>query len=430
MILRLTFGWAIGWKVYLRGIILSLIVAVIFFPSCKKNDVISVQDIPVLSQQPADVAVKWADMTLYTIRYSAFNTPTYSSRSLGYLGLALYESIVSGDSTHRSLSGQLNGLSLPMAETGKSYHWILSLNAAQDNLLRLLYPVPGNSHHVIHERIDSLYQSVFKEQSKGISLETIERSVQFGKAVAVAIYNWSSSDGGNNAFTRNFDQNYIFPSGSSYWIPPSRGQTISLFPLHPYWGNNRTFLLANSTISVPPILSFSTDPASDYYKMYKEVYDKDRILTLEEREIAAWWGDDPIETFSPPGHSYYLATIAIKNSKSKVVKAAEAYARTGLAVADAFIYCWKAKSTYFNERPSSFVKKYIDPAWIQFWPEPPFPAFPSGHATQSAAAATVLTDLFGGSFSFTDDSHKGFRWYDDLRFLDLRYPSRSFNSFW
>ncbi len=427
---QITFAGNFRWNLCERYILLVLMATTMFFPSCKKNDVISFQDIPVLSQQPADVAVKWADMTLYTIRYSGFNTPTYSSRSLGYLGLALYESIVPGDSTHRSLSGQLNGLSLPMAEAGKSYHWILSLNAAQDTLLKLLYPVPGNSHRAIHERIDSLYQSVYKEQSKGISPETIERSIQFGKAVAMAIYNWSSSDGGDNAFARNFDPNYIFPSGPSYWIPPSRGQTISLFPLHPHWGNNRTFLLGNSTIPVSPILPFSTDPASDYYKLYKEVYDKDHTLSLEEREIAAWWGDDPTETFSPPGHSYYLATIAIKNSKSNVVKAAEAYARTGLAVADAFINCWKAKSTYFNERPSSFVKKYIDPAWIQFWPEPPFPAFPSGHATQAAAAATVLTDLFGGSFPFTDDSHKGFRRYDDLRFLDLRYPARSFSSFW
>ena len=119
---QITFAGNFRWNLCERYILLVLMATTMFFPSCKKNDVISFQDIPVLSQQPADVAVKWADMTLYTIRYSGFNTPTYSSRSLGYLGLALYESIVPGDSTHRSLSGQLNGLSLPMAEAGKSYH--------------------------------------------------------------------------------------------------------------------------------------------------------------------------------------------------------------------------------------------------------------------------------------------------------------------
>jgi len=164
--------------------------------------------------------------------------------------------------------------------------------------------------------------------------------------------------------------------------------------------------------------------------MYKAVYDKDHILTLEEREMAAWWGDDPTETFSPPGHSYYIAMLAIKKSQVNLMKAAEAFARTGIATADAFIHCWKAKTTYFNERPSSFVRKYIDDSWIQFWPEPPFPAFPSGHSIHSAAAAVVLTDLFGEPFSFTDDAHEGHRRYDDLRFLDLVYPARNFNSFW
>ncbi len=125
-----------------------------------------------------------------------------------------------------------------------------------------------------------------------------------------------------------------------------------------------------------------------------------------------------------------MATRAIIISNAGIVNAAEAYARVGIAVADAFINCWKTKYTYFNERPSSFVKKYIDATWVQFWPEPPFPAFPSGHSMHSAAAATVLTDLFGEDFSFTDHCHDGHRRNDDVRFLDLTYPARSYSSFW
>jgi membrane-associated phospholipid phosphatase len=200
--------------------------------------------------------------------------------------------------------------------------------------------------------------------------------------------------------------------------------------LHPHWGENRTFITADGTLPIPAIMPFSTDTVSEYYKMYKAVYDKDPLLTRDEREIAAWWGDDPTETFSPPGHSYYIATLLIKKSEADMIKAAEAYARTGIAVADAFIDCWKVKTTYFNERPSSYVRSYIDPAWVQFWPEPPFPAFPSGHAIQSAAAATVLTDIFGENFSFTDDAHEGHRRYDSPRFLDLTYPARHFDSIW
>jgi PAP2 superfamily len=427
------------WKTpnYLK-LIKARIFLLIFFSlsilySCKKNDAPAPapkEKGPEISSEPADVAVKWADMTLYTVRFSRFNTPTYTSRSLGYLGLAMYESIVHGDSVHRSMSGQLNGLTLPQPESGKAYHWILSLNAAEETLIKLLYTISENSSQEIHQRIDSLSNAIYTQYSGTVSQETANRSRQYGKAIAEAIYNWSVMDGSDKAFNRNFEPTFVFPTGTSHWVPPTRGQTTSQYPLHPHWGETRTFVKANALIPVPAIAPFSLDPTSDYYQMYKAVYDKDKTLTQEEMEIAAWWGDDPTESFSPPGHSYYIATLIIRKSNARIVLAAEAYARTGMAVADAFINCWKAKTTYFNERPSSFVKKYIDKNWIQFWPEPPFPAFPSGHSSQSGAAATVLTSLFGEPYAFTDDAHTDYRRYDDARFLSLRYPSRNFTSIW
>jgi hypothetical protein len=415
---------------------LSIIAALtITVASCREDDPAPVtpivyEDPPDIRTVSSDVAVEWAEMSLFTLRFSAFNTPTYSSRSLGYLGLAMYESVVGGDPGHKSLSGQLSGLTLPAPESGKAYHWILSLNAAQDTLLKLLYPVPGNSHRYVHERIDSLANAIHEFHAKTTQPDIVNRSEQFGKSIALAIYEWSRTDGGDKGYSRNFEPSFPFPSGDSYWVPPSRGQTLSLYPLHPHWGDNRPFVSANNDIALPEIIPFSSDPNSEYFKMYKEVYDKDKSLTLEEMEIAAWWGDDPTETFSPPGHSYHLATIAIKATHPDAVSASETYARVGMAVADAFINCWKTKYTYFNERPSSYVKKYIDPNWVQFWPEPPFPAFPSGHSIHSAASATVLTELFGDSFSFTDDVHEGWRRWDDVRFFDLRYPKRTFSSFW
>jgi hypothetical protein len=403
--------------------------AVLMF-ACSKDSSVPPPDVPGPPVDTANAAIKWADITLYTVRFSAFNSPTYASRSLGYLGLAMYESVVPSDALHQSLSGQLNGLTLSSPEKDKPYDWVLSLNAAQDTLLKLLYPVPANSHRFIHERIDSLSNAIYAERSNGLDAATVDRSVQFGRSIALAIYDWSVTDGGDKGYTRNFDPSYIFPTGESYWVPPQNAQTVSSYPLHPHWGENRTFVAANGALPIPAIVPFSSDPASEYYKMYKAVYDKDPLLTLEEREIAAWWADDPTETFSPPGHSYYIASILNRKSGADIMKSAEAYARTGLAIADAFIHCWKAKTTYFNERPSSFVQKYIDPGWIQYWPEPPFPAFPSGHSIQSAAAATVLTEIFGDSFEFTDDSHEGDRRRGGARFEDLRYPARHYNSIW
>ena len=198
-------------------------------------------------------------------------------------------------------------------------------------------------------------------------------------------------------------------------------------PLHPYWGKNRTFIANDSTIPVPPIVPYSTNRFSQCYAQFLEVYAKNLTLTQEEREIGAWWSDDPSEVYSPPGHSYNLGTIAIKTAKANLTVAAETYARIGLGVADAFINCWKIKYIYFSERPSTYVRDNIDGSFVQYWPEPPFPAFSSGHSTQGAAAAVVLANIFGEPFPFTDDTHAG-RERDTAQNVDFK--SRKFNSFW
>ncbi len=418
----------------LRSIVLLaslLMIVTIIIYSCSDPDSPSFNDPPPITQLSDEVAIKWAEMTLYTMRFSSFNSPTYASRSLAYSGLAMYESIVQGDATNQSLEGQLTGLNLPEIDQNEKYHWALSLNAAERTILKLLYPVPENSHRFVHARIDSLYEAINTSLiAEKTDPRVTERSISFGESIANAIYEWSLSDGGDKGYKKNFDPTFAFPSGDSYWIPPVRGQTISNYPLHPHWGSNRAFASANNDLAIPEIIPFSTDPGSEYYKKYKAVYDKDPVLTQEELEIAAWWADDPTETFSPPGHSFYLSVLAVKKADVNIVQASETFARVGMAVCDAFIHCWKVKYTYFNERPSTYVTKYINDEWIQFWPEPPFPAFPSGHSIQSAAAATVLTDLYGDSFSFTDNAHENHRRYDDLRFWELKFPARSFSSFW
>jgi hypothetical protein len=423
MLLRLRHKKALLASRCFCGVLLMHFIALI--SACNKDDVES--NIPKDHLLTATVATKWADMSLYVIRRANYNSPTYSSRSLGYLGLTMYESVVNAYPTMQSMSGQLNGLvNLPEAEPDKIYYWPLVLNSGQETMLKLLYPNHTNITPELTVKIDSLFEALLLENSQGIAKATVNRSLNFGKSLATAIYEWSKTDGGDKGFLRHFDPAFIFPSGASFWVPPVRGQTISKYPLHPYWGQNRTFVLANTVLSMPSILTFSSSSSSDYYKNYYAVYEKNKILTQEEKEIAAWWADDPTQSFSPPGHSYNLATIAIKKANAPLGKAAETYARVGLAVADSFINCWKTKFKYFNERPSTFIKSYIDPTWVPYWPEPPFPAFPSGHSTQSAAAATVLTALYGENFPFTDNSHEG----DILLPFNQPMKSRSFNNFW
>ncbi|WP_229311212.1 vanadium-dependent haloperoxidase [Larkinella soli] len=369
-----------------------------------------------------DVALQWSAMQLYLIRNTPGFTPPVASRSLAYGGLALYEAVVAGSPTHRSLVGQLPDLnSLPQADPKTGYHWAAAGNAAEAEILRSLFASTDARNK---SKIDSLERTLLTRFQGEGEKEEIERSVSFGKQVAQAIFEWSRTDGGHEGYTRNFPENYTVPVCNGCWQPTENGRK---FPMQPFWGKNRTLVGANSAMPMPQPLTASTDVKSQYFAQYLEVYTKNKSLTQSEKEIAVWWADDPGETFTPPGHSYSLARIAIQTARADLAKAAETLARTGLAVSDAFTLCWKCKYTFNNERPYTFVRRAIDPAWVPFWPAPPFPGFPSGHATQSAATATVLTDLYGESFAFTDDSHVS-RVRDPKRNIDLK--ARSFSSFW
>jgi hypothetical protein len=376
-------------------------------------------------QTPPDLATSWADMTLFVTKNTPANSPTYASRALGYIGLTMYESIVHAFPSHHSLAGQLVGLdTLPQQLPNETYSSEVSLNAAQARILKLLYNQTSDGNKF---RIDSLEHMFADALSEKVDRKTFDRSRAYGYSVAQAIFEWSKTDGGHRAYLSNFDKKFHKPQVPGCWEPPLYGQAISHYPLHPYWGDNRNFISANHDLQTPLMIKYDQDKLSEYYRESYAVYAKNNTLTQEEKEAALWWGDDPGETFTPPGHSYYLATLVIKKSRPDLIKSAETYARVGLAVADAFINCWKWKYHFYAERPSSYIAKNIDERWESFWPDPPFPSFPSGHATQAAAVAMVLSDLYGDAFEFTDDAHAG-RAKDELR--NVEFKPRSFKTFW
>ena len=373
-----------------------------------------------------ELATAWADLTNYITKNTPANTPTFASRCFGYIGLTMYESVVNGYPEYQSVAPQLNGLgNLPLPEKGVVYNWQLALNAGQAEILRNIYIQTSDKNKTKIDSLEDHFASLFNKINHDDSIAG--RSILYGKKIAQLIFDWSKTDGGHRGYLKNFDKKLVFADKPGCWRPPLYAQSFSHFPLHPHWGKNRTFLAVDSAIAPPEFIPFDTLPGSAYYKQFIQVYEKEKVLTQAEKEAAIWWSDDPDVTFTPPGHSYYFATLAIRKTKPNLVKCAESYARLGMAVADAFRNCWKWKYQFFTERANTYVPQHIDLQWESFWPDPPFPAFPSGHAIQASAAATVLTDLFGDNFAFTDSAHVG-RPRDEIRNTDFKV--RHFNSFW
>jgi hypothetical protein len=286
-------------------------------------------------------------------------------------------------------------------------HWPTVANHALGTIVSALLPAASSGQGVVGALVDDI------DQGHSIPGPLRRRSIERGVDVADAVRDWAAYDGGHEGHLRNFPAGYQTPTGPGLWEPtPPALQPI---PLQPFWGENRPF--ADKSCVVPPPPSYSDQPGSDFFAYSTEVYDTSLTLTPEQKAIAVFWADDP-GTLTPPGHSVSMSRRILEAEGSSLETAAETYLRVGCAVADAFIQCWKTKYQWNLLRPVTYIRANIDPEWNSLVTTPPFPEYSSGHSSQSAAWAEVMTVMFGDGYQFTDHTHD-----------DLGLPPRSFISF-
>ncbi len=374
---------------------------------------------PATAAYSSEVAVAWSDLTLDLIRSTPGYSPPVAARALGYMGVTLYETVLPGMPGYRTLAGQLNELdALPRADPLAVYHWPSAANHALASMARELFPTATTE---MAEGIDRLEASFTQRFAADVDTEVLLRSQRWGESIAAAIFDWSRSDGGHEGYMTNFPENYIAPTGVGLWVstPPAFAR-----PMQPYWGNNRPFAMADGDTCpalAPP--AYSEEASSAMYREAYEVYETVGRRDPDEIDIARFWSDDAGRTATPPGHWVSILNQVLEQEGAALDVAAEGYAKLGIAVSDAFVTCWRTKFTYHLLRPISYIQTVIDPAWnataiTDPVTTPPFPEYTSGHSVQSAAAAAVLTDLFGEGYAFSDNTHEA-----------LGYAPRSYGSF-
>jgi hypothetical protein len=185
-------------------------------------------------------------------------------------GGVLYESVVPGMPAYQTLYGQLTNMpAMPATENGKAYHWAASANAALAYISKQSFPATSAANKASMDSLENALNSAYQTQ---VNDETFDRSVDFGKAVAQLVFQWSTTDGSATVWPA-----YTPPVGPGLWVstPPNLPAAST-----PYWGRNRLFVtgsLDNSDPTLPP--SYSTNPSSAYFNMMKEVYDISQTLT-------------------------------------------------------------------------------------------------------------------------------------------------------
>jgi hypothetical protein len=335
----------------------------------------------------ADVASIWLDLLYDIVRTQAIGPPP-ASRIYGVTAVALYEAVVPGSETNRSLAGQLNALTdvPPLTAHDQRYHWPTAANAAVAGTIRGIVPAltPANLQAV--NALEASFNQAFQGR---VQKHDFARSVSHGRAVADAVLAWAATDG----FASFNGCPYVPVPVPGAWVPTPGG---ALNPVQPFWGELRPMVLAFGADCAPPgPPAFSTSPGSAFYAAAHEVYQTGVTLTAEQRAVAMFWADNPGATGTPPGHWIAVVGQLARREELSLMAAAEAYARVGIAVTDAFIGCWQVKYAENLQRPVTYIRDHIDPAWLPLLVTPSFPTYTSGHSTQSGAAATVLTDQLG-----------------------------------
>ena len=355
-------------------------------------------------QDGGEILRRWYHLVLRLVRHTPTYSPPVASRSFAYLGVAAYEAVASGSTALVSLAGQLNGLKgLPARAPGQAYSDALITHCAMAAAVKAFF---GNTGPTGQRVMAATEKKLKAEALAGVPDDVAARSLRFGEALVAAIIAWSEGDGGAKVENMGFPLQHSLTRGPSNWVPTSAIRQQQ-FPLLPNWGNNRTFAMpdgASCPLAPPP--AYSEDPASAFHGEAMEVYHAVRNLTPEQEAIARFWSDDPMLSPTPPGHWIFIANDILTQEKAGLEKTAEVMMRLGVAMADAFIGCWNAKFQHDLLRPVTYIRRVIDPKWEPLLITPPFPEYPSGHSTQSGAAAVVLTAIFGKDFSFTDRTHE------------------------
>ena len=347
--------------------------------------------------------------------------PMIAARNYTYGAIAAYEIIAAGDpKKYQSLAGQLNGLkevAKPTANTPIDFE-----------LAALLAYIKVGEAVTFPEGSMQLYKDsiLTLARDKGLPEDIEKASQAFADSMSASIIGWSKND--NYAQTRSAEK-YTVKDVPGRWVPtpPMYAQAAE-----PHWMEIRPMAIDSATqfLPPPPIPFNITDKKSKYYEQVMAIKNATDSLTDEQKHIAEFWDDNPFKLnvsghvmfatkkFSPSGHWMSVIGIAAKTAKSTYDETVYAYAKTSIALFDAFIQCWQVKYTYNTVRPETVINKYIDPNWRPYLQTPAFPEYTCGHSTISSSAAEALTNIYGENFAYTDSTE-----------LEFGIKNRSFKSF-
>lgn len=361
--------------------------------------------------------------------------PTKSSRALAIVHIAMHDAFFGLKNrpsfvvpTIDGLSNPINpylGAALPAAADWSDENVAGAVSGAASKVLLVLYPD---------------FEYLIQDALRGFDFGSNHPGFTFGEKVAEAVLNLRNGDGSED------NGNVI--AIKAFWRhredPTDLGQGL----LGERWGAVKPFSMA----AIPPIADHPAPRSAAYNDAHNEVRVKGSLnptpgtpgVTFEQRTpyettVGIYWAYDGASQIGTPPRLYnqIIREIIARNlgraNPNRQAVSARLLALANVAMGDAGIAAWYYKYIYQLWRPILGIREYDDSFWMNnqaqssfglhpladpWWiplgaPRtnepgrdsftPPFPAYPSGHATFGAAAFEVTRRFFGFKKNQMDD---------------------------
>ena len=321
-----------------------------------------------------------------------FANPPYASRAYAYLQVALYDALVATwhyKFQYNRMSPAANNTAIkalePIQETLPSYPSEDAVVAdVAYRLLKVMFP--NDSVMLDQQRTE-------QKRAKMLSGVASSSDILAGEAIAAQVAattlaryrtDGMGQAGGNPTLWKELQDAAVARGLSMPWKSMELPARPGMLPL---FGNVKQFLITTTqrdSLRPPPPPAIGS---AEFKTALAEVKKMSEVKSGEVWRIAQLWSDGAA-TYTPPGHWNEIACEAIAEAKFSELRTARALALMNMAIFDAGVSCWDAKTYYWYPRPSQ-----VDPS-IKTIGLPNFPSYTSGHSTFSAAAATVLGYIF------------------------------------
>ncbi len=336
--------------------------------------------------------------------------PTLSSRALGIVHLAMYDAHAGAVNNPATLPRYLNA---PASKPAGSTDAAAAVAAAAHFTLTALFP--RQKPH-----FDTALQAI------NLAGPDLAGSFAFGRAVAAAVLSDRQADPSASA-------NGYAASNAPMRHRPDPFASAQGFHAPFYGRDSKCFgVTARHELEVPPALG-----SNEYKRALRQVRSKGIApalmgtlpsgaakRTVDETLVGVYWAyDGPRELGTPPRlYNQVVRAVAMERNNS-VDDNARLFALVNVAMADAGILAWDQKYIHDVWRPVLGVREHdgsmgiagpqpthdidndCDPDWLPLGAPasnsrdrnatPPFPAYPSGHATFGAAAFQIVRLFYG-----------------------------------